>query len=64
MSYKNPNIKNVLSYVMLWGVIENNLKILLNKCDFFDDNKKNKANNDDFFNNSNKELLEILLYKV
>ena len=43
---------------------ENDLKILLNKYSFFDDNEKNKVNNDNFFDNSNEELLEILLHEV
>ncbi len=43
---------------------ENDLKILLNKYSFFDDNEKNKVNNDNFFNNNNKKLLEILLHKI
>ncbi len=43
---------------------ENDLKIFLDKCSFFDKDKKNEVNNDNFFDNSSEELLEILLYKV
>ncbi len=56
------NIKKELNHSI--KKTENDLKILLDKCGFFNDNKKDEVNNDNFFNNSNKELLEILLYKV
>ena len=42
---------------------ENDLKILLDKCSFFDEDEKDEIN-DDFFDNSNKELLEIPLYEI
>ena len=43
---------------------ENDLKIFLDKCGFFDENEKNEVNNDNFFDNSNEELLEILLHEI
>ena len=56
------NIKKELNYSM--KETENDLKILLDKCDFFNKDEKDEVNNDDFFDNSNEELLEILLHEV
>ena len=58
--YLFSNVKKELNHSM--EETENDLKILLDKCGFFDDDEKDEVNNDDFFNNSNEELLEILLH--
>ena len=60
--YFFSNIKKELNHFI--KEIKNDLKILLDKYGFFNDNKKDEVNNDNFFDNSNKELLEILLYEV
>src|SRR6266542_4786597 len=58
--YLFSNIKKELNHFM--EETENDLKILLDKCGFFNEDEKNKVDN--FFDDSNKELLEIPLYKV
>src|SRR6266540_1126673 len=60
--YLFSNIKKELNHSM--KKTENDLKILLDKCGFFNKDEKNEVNNDDFFDNSNEELLEILLHEV
>ncbi len=60
--YLFSNIKKELNHSM--KKTENDLKILLDKCGFFNEDEKNEVNNDDFFDNSNEELLEILLHEV
>ena len=56
------NIKKELNHSI--KETENDLKILLDKCSFFDENEKDEVNNDDFFDNINEELLEIPLHEV
>src|SRR6266540_6140929 len=58
--YLFSNIKKELNYSI--KETENDLKIFLDKCGFFNKDEKNKVNNNNFFNNNNEELLEILLY--
>ncbi len=60
--YLFSNIKKELNYSI--EETENDLKILLDKCGFFDKNEKDEVNNDNFFDNSNEELLEILLHEI
>ncbi len=60
--YLFSNIKKKLNHFI--KETENDLKILLDKCSFFDNDKKDKINNNNFFNNNNEELLKILLHEI
>ena len=58
--YLFSNIKKELNHFM--EETENDLKILLDKCGFFDEDEKDEVDN--FFDDSNEELLEIPLHKI
>ena len=58
--YLFSNIKKELNHSM--EETENDLKILLDKCGFFDEDEKDEVDN--FFDDSNEELLEIPLHKI
>jgi len=58
--YLFSNIKKELNHFM--EETENDLKILLDKCGFFDKDEKDEI--DDFFDDSNEKLLEIPLHEV
>ncbi len=60
--YLFSNIKKELNHSI--EETKNDLKILLDKCNFFNNDEKDKVNNDNFFDNSNKKLLEIPLHEV